>query len=139
MMTSLRVVRAGLPPRALIRTADDAYRVLCPLARGLDREHFWRLDLDSRRRLIGCELVSIGSLDASIVHPREVFKGALLSNAHSIMVAHYHPSQDLRPSQADRWTTRQLLFVACMLQMDLVDHLILGDDRYFSFKKAGLL
>lgn len=139
MITSLRVVRSGLPPRRFIRTADDAYQVLRPLARGHDREHFWRLDLDSRRRLIGCELVSVGSLDASIVHPREVFKGALLNNAHSVMVAHNHPSQDLRPSQADRRTTRQLLFVACMLQMDLVDHLVLGDDRYFSFKKAGLL
>lgn len=139
MITSLRVVRSGLPPRRFIRTAEEAYQVLRPLARGLDREHFWRLDLDSRRRLIGCELVSVGSLDASIVHPREVFKGALLSNAHSVMVAHNHPSQDLRPSQADRRTTRQLLFVGCMLQIDLVDHLVLGDDRYFSFKKAGLL
>lgn len=139
MITSLRVVRSGIFSRRFIRTAEDAYRVLCPLARGLDREHFWRLDLDSRRRLIGCELVSMGSLDASIVHPREVFKGALLNNAHSIMVAHNHPSQDLRPSQADRRTTRQLLFVACMHQVDLVDHLIIGDDGYFSFKKAGLL
>lgn len=139
MITSLRVVRTGRRLGQIIRSAEDAYRVLCPLARGLDREHFWRLDLDSRRRLIGCELVSVGSLDASIVHPREVFKGALLNNAHSIMVAHNHPSQDLRPSQADRRTTRQLLFVACMLQVDIVDHLILGDDRFFSFKKAGLL
>ncbi|MBI5247527.1 MAG: DNA repair protein RadC [Elusimicrobia bacterium] len=139
MITSLRVVRSGLPSRQLIRSAEDAYRVLSPLARNLDREHFWRLDLDSRRRLIGLELVSVGSLDASIVHPREVFKGALLNNAHSIMVAHNHPSQDLRPSQADRRTTRQLLLVACLIQVDLVDHLIVGDDRYFSFKKAGLL
>ena len=138
-MTSLRVVRSGPPSRRFIRSAEDAYHVLCPLARGLDREHFWRLDLDSRRRMIGCELISVGSLDASIVAPREVYKGALLNNAHSVMIAHNHPSQDLRPSRADRRTTRQLLFVACMLQMDLVDHLILGDDRYFSFKKAGLL
>jgi DNA repair protein RadC len=139
MITSLRVVRTGRRPEQPIRSAEDAYRVLRPLARGLDREHFWRLDLDSRRRLIGCELVSIGSLDASIVHPREVFKGALLNNAHSIMIAHNHPSRDLRPSQADRRTTKQLLFVAYMLQVDLVDHLIVDDDGYFSFKKAGLL
>ena len=139
MITSLRVVRSGIPSRRFIRTAEDAYRVLCPLARGLDREHFWRLDLDSRRRLIGCELVSVGSLDASIVHPREVFKGAFLNNAHSIVVAHNHPSQDLRPSQSDRRTTRQLLLLACLHQVDLVDHLIVGDDGYFSFKKAGLL
>ncbi len=55
------------------------------------------------------------------------------------MVAHNHPSHDLRPSQADRRTTKQLLFVSLMLQVELVDHLIVGDDRYFSFKKAGLL
>ncbi|MDO8756670.1 MAG: JAB domain-containing protein, partial [Elusimicrobiota bacterium] len=73
MITSLRVVRSGLPSRRIIRSAEDAYKVLRPLARGLDREHFWRLDLDSRRRLIGCELVSVGSLDTSIVHPREVY------------------------------------------------------------------
>lgn len=139
MMTSLRVVRAGLPPRALIRTADDAYRVLCPLARGLDREHFWRLDLDSRRRLLGCELVSVGSLDMSVVHPREVFKGALLNNAHSVIVAHSHPSQDARPSKADRQLTRQLLLAGFLLQVELVDHLIVTDDGYFSFKKARLL
>lgn len=139
MITSLRVVRSGRRSERIIRSAEDAYGILRPMARGLDREHFWRLDLDSRRRLIGCELISIGSLDASIVHPREVFKGAFLNNAHSIMVAHNHPSHDLRPSQADRRTTKQLLFVSLMLQVDLVDHLIVGDERYFSFKKAGLL
>lgn len=139
MMTSLRVVRAGLSPRAFIRTADDAYRVLYPLARGLDREHFWRLDLGSRRRLLGCELVSVGSLDMSVVHPREVFKGALLNNAHSVIVAHSHPSQDSRPSKADRQLTRQLLLAGFLLQVELVDHLIVTDDGYFSFKKARLL
>lgn len=137
-MVTLKVVRLGCPARLRIAEPRDAFRVLQPLARGLDREHFWRLDLDSRRRLLGCELVSVGCLDASIVHPREVFKGALLNNAHSILVAHNHPSHDLRPSQADRRTTKQLLFVSLMLQVDLVDHLIVGDDRYFSFKKAGL-
>lgn len=139
MITCLRVVRSGSHPRRFIRTAEDAYQVLRPLARGLDREHFWRLDLDSRRRLIGCELVSVGSLDASIVHPREVFKGALLNNAHSVIVGHNHPSQDLRPSRADRQSTRQLLLVGCLLQVELVDHLIVGDAGYFSFKKAGQL
>jgi len=139
MMTRLRVVRSGLPPLRFIRSAEDAYKVLCPLARGLDREHFWRLDLDSRLRLIGCELVAVGSLDTTIVHPREVFKGALLNNAHSVMVAHNHPSQDMRPSNADRRTTRQLLLVSWLLQVDLVDHLIVGDAGHFSFKKARLL
>jgi len=139
MMTMLRVVRSGIPPLRFIRSAEDAYKVLCPLARGLDREHFWRLDLDSRLRLIGCELVAVGSLDTTIVHPREVFKGALLNNAHSVMVAHNHPSQAIRPSRSDRETTNQLQLAGYLLQVELTDHLILSDSGYFSFKKARLL
>lgn len=139
MMTSLKVVRSGLTPKLRVSNSEDAYRLLAPLARGLDREHFWRLDLDSRRRLLGCELVSIGALDVSIVHPREVFKGALLNNAHSIIVAHNHPSQDLQPSSADRKITKQLLLVGCLMQVELIDHLVVGDEGYLSFKKARLL
>ncbi|MDE2489530.1 MAG: DNA repair protein RadC [Elusimicrobia bacterium] len=139
MMTSLRVVRTGLRSRRLIRTAEDACRVLQPLAHGLDREHFWRLDLDARDRLIACELVSIGSLDTSIAHPREVFKGALLNNACSVVVAHNHPSQDPRPSRADRQVTMQLLLAGHLLQVDLADHIILTDREHYSFKESGCL
>jgi DNA repair protein RadC len=139
MLTSLRIVRSGLLPRRFVRSAEDAYRVLRPLAQGLDREHFWRLDLNSRNRLLGCELVSVGTLTASFAQPREVFKGALLSSACKVIVAHYHPSGDSRPSHADRQTTRQLLLAGYLLQVELVDHLILTDDGYFSFKKARLL
>jgi DNA repair protein RadC len=139
MMTSLRIVRSGRLPRRFVRSTEDAYCVLRPLAQGLDREHFWRLDLNSRDRLLGCELVSVGSLDAAIVHPREVFKGALLNNACKVMVGHWHPSGDSRPSRADRRITRQLILAGCLLQVELLDHLILADDGYFSFKKARLL
>jgi DNA repair protein RadC len=138
-MTSLRIVRAGLLPRRFVRSAEDAYRVLRPLAQGLDREHFWRLDLNSRDLLLGCELVSVGTLTASFAEPREVFKGALLSNACKVIVAHSHPSGDSRPSQSDRRVTGQLILAGCLLQVELVDHLILTDDGYFSFKKARLL
>lgn len=139
MRTMLRVVRMGLPPRVRVRSAADAFRVLSPLARGLDREHFWRLDLDSRGGLLGCELVSVGSLTASIVHPREVFKGALLNNAARVMVAHNHPSLDLRPSGEDRQVTKRLLLAGFLLGIELEDHLIVAEDRYFSFKEAGFL
>lgn len=139
MMTSLRLVRSGLLPRTRISSATDAYRVLRPLAYGLDREHFWRLDLDSRDHLLGCELVSVGSLDMSIVHPREVFKGALLNNAARVMVAHNHPSQVAKPSHADRTLTQQLTLAGWILQVELVDHLVVTDDAFFSFKRARLL
>ena len=139
MMTSLRIVRAGLLPRRFVRSAEDAYRVLRPLAQGLDREHFWRLDLNSRDLLLGCELVSVGTLTASFAEPREVFKGALLSNACKVIVAHSHPSGDSRPSRSDRRVTGQLILAGCLLQVELVDHLILTDDGYFSFKKEKLI
>ncbi len=139
MRTTLRVVRTGILPRLRIRSAASAYRVLAPLARGMDREHFWRLDLDSRNRFLGYELVSVGSLDASIVHPREVFKGALLNNAARVIVAHNHPSQDLRPSRADRQVTGRLFLAGYLLGIELADHLIVSENRYFSMRKAGLL
>lgn len=139
MRTTLRVVRLGLLPRRCILTTRDALQVLAPQARGLDREHFWRLDLDSRRGLLGCELVSIGTLDASLVHPREVFKGALLNNACKVIVAHNHPSLDPLPSGADRQLTKQLALAGLLLGVELVDHLVLAEERFFSFKQARLL
>lgn len=139
MITSLRLVRTGVVPRTRIKSAEDACGVLRPLAYGLDREHFWRLDLDSRGGLLGCEVVSIGSLDASIVHAREVFKGAFLNNAHHIMVAHNHPSQNPEPSKNDRLLTARLFLVGELVDVELRDHLILTDNRYYSFKDARLL
>lgn len=135
----LRIVRSGRPASLCLIKPEAAYAALRPLAHGLDREHFWRLDLDSRRRLLGYELVSIGSLDSAIIEPREVFKGALLNNAHGVIVAHSHPSQDTKPSRADHRLTARLVLAGAILGVELVDHLIVSDDRYFSFRKAGLI
>jgi DNA repair protein RadC len=138
MKVSVKLVRRGSTPTFRIKNARGAFDFLRGLARGLDREHFWRLDLDSRGGFLGYEVVSIGSLDTSIVHPREVFKGAFLNNAHHIIVAHNHPSQNPEPSKADRLLTGQLCLVGGLMDVELSDHLILTDDRYFSFKEAGL-
>lgn len=138
-MVTLKVVRLGCPARLRIVKPRDAFRVLQPLARGLDREYFWRLDLDSRRRLLGCELVAVGTLDAVLIHPREVFKGALLGNAHHVIVAHNHPSQDLRPTKADRFLTDRLCAVGLLMGIEVFDHLVLCDDRFFSLRRAGMI
>ncbi len=139
MRVELRLVRHGRPPSLRVADARDAFAVLRREARGLDRERFWRLDLDSRRGLIGYERVSVGSLDASIVTGREVFKGALLDNARRVIVAHNHPSGDPRPSVADRRLTATLVLAGRLLDVDLDDHLILAGDRYFSFREQKLL
>ena len=139
MRVELRLVRHGRPPSLRVADARDAFAVLRREARDLDRERFWRLDLDSRRGLIGYERVSVGSLDASIVTGREVFKGALLDNARRVIVAHNHPSGDLRPSIADRRLTATLVLAGRLLDVDLDDHLILAGDRYFSFREQKLL
>lgn len=139
MKVNVKLVRAGRTPTFRIKDARGAFAFLRGLARGLDREHFWRLDLDSRGGFLGYEVVSIGSLDASIVHVREVFKGAFLNNAHHIMIAHNHPSQSRKPSTEDREITARLAVAGVLFDVELADHLILTDEGYFSFKDARLL
>lgn len=139
MMPYHRMMRSSLLPRKKIKSAEDAYHHLRPHAYRLDREYFWRIDLDSRDGYLGHEVVSIGTLDASLVVGREVFTGACRAHAHHIIVAHNHPSQDPAPSKSDRELTGLLSLAGVIMGVELRDHLILTDDGYFSFKKARLL
>lgn len=103
-----------------------------------DREHFVVLYLNTKHKVTGFETISIGALNASIVHPREVFKGALLGNAAAIICAHNHPSGDTTPSPEDYKVTQRLREAGSVLGIDLIDHIILGDNgRYHSFKEKG--
>jgi DNA repair protein RadC len=97
--------------------------------------------LDRKNRVIGINLVSIGSLTAAVVHPREVFKPAILANAAALIVCHNHPNGDVQPSQEDRTLTRRLVEAGKLLGMEVLDHIILGDGTttYFSFADAGIL
>ncbi len=111
------------------------------LGDALDREHFVVALLDTKNTLIGINTVSIGSLNASVVHPREVFKPAILANANAILCAHDHPSGAPQPSQEDRLLTRRLVLAGEALGIKVLDHLILGDgsEAYCSFADEGLL
>jgi DNA repair protein RadC len=104
-----------------------------------DREHFLALYLNARSQLIWIEVVSVGTLSASLVHPREVFKGAILNNAAAIIIAHNHPSGDPAPSPEDKDCTRRLKQASELLGITLLDHIILGRDTHVSFKELGLL
>lgn len=121
------------PSPATIRDSQTAYRLLAPLFDGLDREHFLVVSLDAKHSVIGINTVSIGSVTMSIVHPREVFKPVILMNASAVLLAHNHPSGDSTPSQEDRALTRRLKDGGELIGITVLDHVVLGEDRYYSF------
>ena len=105
--------------------------------RGLDRERFLALYLDARHRVLAAETVSVGSLNASLVHPREVFKPAVALSAAAVIVAHNHPSGDARPSGDDLELTARLARCGDMLGIALLDHLVAGDGVITSIREFG--
>jgi DNA repair protein RadC len=125
--------------RPQFRRSADVSTLLQTILAGADREHFVVILLDRKNRLIGINTASIGSLSASVVHPREVFKPAILSNAAAIVCAHNHPSGDPQPSQEDRVLTARLVEAGKVLGIQVLDHIIVGEGRYLSFADEGLL
>jgi DNA repair protein RadC len=135
-VTLVRENRA-VPPSSPLTTSVAAAAVLRPLFAGLDREQFLVCGLDAKHSIIGVNVVSIGSLTLSIVHPREVFKPLILMNAAAWVAVHNHPSGDPTPSQEDRMLTSRLRQGADLLGITLLDHLILADERCYSFADQG--
>src|SRR6266542_3048024 len=136
------LVREGRVPcyNQQIRSAVDASTLLHTYLADVDREHFVIILLNQKNRVIGINTVSIGSLTASIVHPREVYKSAILSNAASIICGHNHPSTDCQPSREDRAITTRLVEGGKLLSISVLDHIIIGGEgKYFSFADEGLL
>ncbi len=105
-----------------------------------EKEHFWILGLNTKNVVQYADLVSLGSLSASIVHPRETFRLAVMKATAAIIVGHNHPSGDTRPSQEDILLTRRLFQAGEILGITMLDHVIIGSEgKYFSFKDNGLL
>jgi len=133
------LVREGraIPATEFVQTSEGAARILQPLFAGLDREQFLICGLDAKHGLIGINIVSTGSLTLAIVHPREVFKPLILMNAGAWLCAHNHPSGDITPSLEDRVLTKRLREASELFGIPLLDHLILADERYYSFADQG--
>jgi DNA repair protein RadC len=123
--------------KSKVNSPEDVYRRLYPGMRESRKEIFVELCLDTKNQIIKEDTVSIGSLNANIVHPREVFRTALLESAAHIIVAHNHPSGDPTPSREDAEITKKLLEAGRIIGIDLLDHVIIGDGRHFSMKEAG--
>ena len=102
-------------------------------------EHFCIFCLNTKNKIVGVHTISIGSLNASTVHPREVFKAAMLNNACSIICLHNHPSGDPEPSREDIETTRRLVKAGDILGIDVLDHIIIGDGRYTSLRELDMM
>ncbi len=126
----------------------DSPEIVCQLLaqdlRALTRESLRALLLDTKYQLIRIEEISLGSLNESIAHPREIFRPALVHSAYALIMVHNHPSGDPTPSDADRKLTKRLVEVGGLLQIQVVDHIIIGGMQagkpsYFSFKEAGVI
>ncbi|WP_406659595.1 DNA repair protein RadC [Methanolobus sp. ZRKC3] len=126
-------------PKRRIRSPADVYSLLYPKMREQKREKLVALLLDTKNQVIREETISIGSLNANIVHPREVFKAALIESSASVILSHNHPSGDPTPSREDISVTEKLVEGGKMLGIDVLDHVIIGDGRYVSLKDEGLV
>lgn len=122
-----------------IRSPGDVYRICSPGMADLDHEEFRVLALDTQNRIIRELVITRGILNGSLVHPREVFRAAIVEAAAGVVAVHNHPSGDPTPSPEDRAVTEQLREAGKVLDVPLHDHVIVGSSRYFSFAEAGLL
>jgi DNA repair protein RadC len=121
-----------------IRGPRDVYDLCAPALRDLAQEEFRVLLLNTQHAVLREIVVTRGTLDASIVHPREVFRAAITESAAAMILVHNHPSGDPAPSAEDRDVTRQLAEAGRMIGIPVLDHVVVGDGRYVSFVEAGL-
>jgi len=128
------VKRKGFKPT--IECAKDVYNYFIDELGDKKKEHLYILMLDSKNRIIKEELISIGTLDSSLVHPREVFKAAIKESAFAIMLVHNHPSGDPSPSDEDLKVTKQIIEAGKILNILVLDHVILGKDGHWNWLES---
>jgi len=125
--------------KPIIKNAKDVAKLFLPEMSSLEKEHFKGVYLDSRKKIIKQENIFIGSLNESIVHPREIFKIALDENAAAIIILHNHPSGDPSPSNFDIEMTKELVKAGELLGIPILDHVIIAGKKYVSLKEKGLM
>ena len=136
---SIRMVKESsfLYPNRKVSSPEDARDLFQKFLEDMDKEYFIVACLNTKNEVNSIEIVSVGSLNSSIVHPREVFKSAILSNAASIIVCHNHPSEHTTPSKEDLSITERLIEVGIIIGIPVIDHIILGGNQFYSFKERG--
>ena len=127
------------PDKITVKSPEDVIGKARALLKGKKKEHFVILCLDTRNHLIKTDVVSIGSLDCSIVHPREVFKEAISSSAASVIFVHNHPSGDPTPSEDDIKMTKRLIEAGEIIGIEVLDHIVICDKEHLSMKAKNLV
>ena len=134
------LVRERDGPMYALRRADAAAKVFARFFPGFDREGFAVALLDTKLKLIGVNLVALGSLNQAIIHPRELFKPAILANSENLILGYNHPSGDTNPSEEDRMLTDRLVQAGKLLGIEVLDHIVVAPDgTFFSFQENILI
>ncbi len=134
-----RLAQFSEASRPVIKSPNDAAALVMEEMRHLDREHFRALLLNTKNQVIGTDKVSVGTLNSSTVHPRELFRNAIRRSAASLILVHNHPSGDPAPSREDLDITRRLIEAGKIIGIEILDHIIIGDNRFISFKAKELI
>ena len=134
-----KVEKYELPRK--IRSPEDVYKAITAITSIEEeaQEVFGVLILNTKNKIVAVHEISRGTLNVSMVHPREVFKPAILHNAAAIICFHNHPSGDPKPSKEDTEITKRLIEVGKIMEIGIFDHIIVGDDRYISLKERGVI
>ncbi|KKW22074.1 MAG: repair protein RadC protein [Parcubacteria group bacterium GW2011_GWF2_50_9] len=139
LRVGVQLVRQGKAKYNVSITRPGEVSDLLAYLRKQDREHFLTIHLDTRNHILGLETVSIGSLNYSIVHPRECFKAAFLLNAAAVILVHNHPSGSLEASEEDISLTKRMVQAGKLLGIEVLDHIIISGAGYMSFKEKQLM
>jgi len=134
-----RLSTESIPPRVAVTGSEQTFRHFHERMKGLKKEKFYCLLLDTKHNVIREDEVAVGSLNESVVHPREVFKSAVTESAAAVIFVHNHPSGSPEPSAQDVQLTRRLCGAGNLLGIRVLDHVIIGRDSYYSFAERGML
>ena len=117
---------------------DDIYNCLKRYAKS-EQEYFIVMTLNGKHEVIGIHIASVGLVNQTIIHPREVFKHAIRENAYAIVISHNHPSGDTTPSEEDNEITLRMKKAADILGFNILDHMIIGKNKYYSYRNVGMI
>lgn len=122
-----------------VRSARDIFEYMNGRVPDESKEHLFLLHLSTKNQIMRHDIISVGTLNASLIHPREIFKAAIRESSHAVILVHNHPSGDVEPSNADKEVTNLLREAGSILQIELLDHVIIGRDAWFSFREHAML
>ena len=136
---SRRFLKDRMMSLPVCHSSQEVFDYLYHTLRDAKKEAFQVLFLDAKNQILEEKTFSEGTVDSSAVYPREIIQAALRFNASSLIFVHNHPSGDPTPSESDREITKELIFAALLIQIKVLDHIIIGNNRYFSFADQGLV